>query len=229
MAETHGNDIQSTQSTLTLDQVHDDILKLLAAGHAGQHEIGWLYNYVVEHRLAQGSGFKDAKEFFSTRVKVLSQSALSMYGAVAREFTAEACKRYGVTNLGMLLRYEQTANIEADANDPGPTPISVPDDDTGAVSTKPFSECTVEDLKRATQTRRAPNAKPLPAEDSNRLKTLRTSLPKHFSERARGRIQVSAQVKRGQTLVSFTDVPMSELTALIEALMEETPPLRVVA
>ena len=61
--------------------------------------MGESYNHIVAKKLAEKAGFKDARDYLSKHVADLSQSALTIYGAVAAEFS-----------------------------EPGPTVIEVPDD-----------------------------------------------------------------------------------------------------
>ena len=56
---------------------------LLAQEHSNHHRIGQLYNYIVDNRLAEKAGFKDARAYLSQEVAALSQASLSTYGAVA--------------------------------------------------------------------------------------------------------------------------------------------------
>ncbi len=94
----------------------------------------------------------------------LSQSALSMYGAVAEAFSEPVARRFGVTCLHLLLIYKEAADLEVNHEDPDGTLIEVPDD-KGQVTSKPFGQCSVEQMRRALQRKRKPaSTKPLPPE-----------------------------------------------------------------
>jgi hypothetical protein len=212
--------------TLTLEQVTGRILELFAQGEAGNHQIGLLYNHVVEQKLAEKKGYKNARDYFSQHLKVLGQSTLSLYGTVAKTFTEQDATRYGMNNLGVLLTYAEATNLWLPDTGPGQVPIDVPLED-GSVTPKPFAECTVAELKLAVKHKRQPNAKsPLPAADDSRIQALRQHLTQRFS-RSYG-VKVEARVSRGKTFISLVNVPLEELDSLTEALMENaSPPLRV--
>jgi hypothetical protein len=199
----------------TLPQVEERANILARQGNTGAHELGILYNLVVDDGMAQKAGFKDAKDFFAKRIKGLSQSALSTYGAVAREFSAEACEKYGAYSLYGLLAYEKVAGIQADASDPGPTAIVVPSED-GTVGQKPFSECTIEDLKLAVKAKRAPVPPPSSSGEDERIGFYRDTVTGYFPNDSR--IRVNARVHRGKLLLSLEDVSETELSTLIQAL-----------
>ena len=114
---------------LTLEQVRDSILSYLEQGNAGTTVSASLYNHTVDNKLAEKNGYESAQQFFSQHIKTLSQATLSRYGAVAREFTEEACKKYGVMNLTTLRTYVTAADIQPTSGDPGATPIDVPQED----------------------------------------------------------------------------------------------------
>ncbi|MDY7227750.1 hypothetical protein [Hyalangium rubrum] len=205
---------------ITLEEVHQRVIQLVEQGHADNYQIGWLYNYVVDHELAKTGGFKDAEDFFQNQVKVLSQSTLTSYGAVARSFTAAACVKHGMNNLYTLLSYEKLAGITVDGNEPGPTPILVPQED-GTVAQKAFADCTVEELKQAVKHKRTPPT-PLPESATARVMLYRQTLDQHFGKQ--NRIRVRAREERSQLLISLQDIPEAQMPKLIEALMDSLKP-----
>jgi hypothetical protein len=105
-------------------------------------------------------------------------------------------------------------------------PIEVPQED-GTVSTRPFAECSVAELKLAVMHKRQPaSGSSLPVADGTRVENLRHTLAQRFSRNYR--VKVEARVKRGKTFVSVMNVPLEELDTLTEALMDGmAPPLRV--
>ncbi|KFE64402.1 hypothetical protein [Hyalangium minutum] len=145
-----------------LEQLRKELLELFAQENSNHHRMGEIYNHIVDQRLAEKAGYKDAPEYFSKHLADLSQSTLSTYGAVARVFSEPVARRFGVTCLQLLLRYKEIADLEVNPAEPGPTPIEVPDE-KGVVSTLPFSQCSVEQMRRALQ-RKPASTKPLPPE-----------------------------------------------------------------
>ncbi len=145
---------QAIGTDMTLEQATDTMVGLLRQGNTAAHQIGTLYNYVVDRKLPELAGYKTAQDYFSKRVKAVSQSTLTVYGAVARSFTEAVCTQYGVYGLRALLRY-----VEATGTVLGPDPstvmIDVPQED-GKVVTKTFAECSVDEVERATRAKKAP-------------------------------------------------------------------------
>ncbi len=212
--------------SLTLEQVKGRILELCSQGEANSHQIGQLYNHVVDNELAEKSGYTSARDYFSQHIRVLAQSTLSLYGAVAHAFTAQDCVRYGTTNLSVLLSYTEAASLSLPKEGPGLVPVEIPQED-GTVTTKPFAECSVSELKLAVKHKRQPaSGSPLPGADGTRVETLRQNLAQRFSQDSR--VKVETRVTRGKTFISLMNVPLEELDTLTEVLVDGlTPPLRV--
>jgi len=201
---------------MSLDQIRDTINSLARQGSTANHQIGVLYNHVVDRRLAEIAGYKSTQDYFIANVKALSQSTLTVYGTVARNFTEAVCTQYGMGNLRELLRYADVANISIPA-DPGPMRIEVPQDD-GKVVPKPFAECSVDELERGTRAKRAPPVSRVPIADQARLLFLEDSIFTRFSGVAQ--VRFSSRNKGGKTLISLQDVPMTELVRLTEAIQD---------
>lgn len=239
MTDTNGSTLD-----LTLEQVRDNVLELVARGNAGHYQIGRLYNYVVKNELAEKGGYESAHQYFILHVKSLSKASLNIYGLVARKFPEAACARFGVYHLRALLTYGKVAELVIDKNDPGRTPIDVPRED-GTVQPKPFADCTMDELKAALKQKRAqseaapkPREEPKPAEtpeapgasaplpevDAVRLKSLRDSLSQHLPEST---VRLEARVHQGQTFLSLQGVPMAALERFIEALVDGLLPMHL--
>lgn len=199
---------------MTLDQIRDTINGLARQGSTSAHQIGTLYNQVVDRRLAEIAGFKSSQEFFSKNVKTLSQSTLSNYGTVARNFTEAICTQYGMANLRELLRYVEASGAFLPM-DPGPMSIEVPQDDEKVV-VKTFAECSVDEVERATRAKRATPMVKVPVKDQARLLFLADSVLNQFKGVAE--VRFSSRSKGGKTLVNLQDVPMTELGRLTQAL-----------
>ncbi len=232
-------DTNDSTPDLTLEQVRDNVLELVARGNAGHYQIGRLYNYVVRNELAEKGGYESAHQYFSLHVRSLSKASLNIYGLVARKFSEAACARFGVYHLRTLLTYGKAAKLEIAMDDPGRTPIEVPRED-GTVQPKPFADCTVEELKAALKQKKARSAEeqkpeetpeapgasaPLPEVDAVRLKSLRDSLLQHFPEST---VRLEARVHQGQTFLSLQGVPMAALERFVEALVDGLVPMHLV-
>jgi hypothetical protein len=211
---------------MTLEQVRTTMLQLMMEENSNHHRMGQLYNYVVDKRLAEKAGYKDAKDFFGQRLADLSQPALTMYGAVAKAFSEPVARRYGITCLSLLLTYKEVADIEVNFQEPGGTLIDVPDD-KGLVVTKPFGECSVEQMRRANQRKRKPaSSKPLPPEVELRADQYREAVAGRFTKGTR--VKVLLRNEKGEAVLDFKGIPVSQVSQLVEALSGELPPVREV-
>ncbi|MDY7229996.1 hypothetical protein [Hyalangium rubrum] len=134
--------------TMTLDQVRDTILQCLMRGPAGHYEIGEIYDHMVLYRRAVNEGYRTTREYFRQHVRVLSHATLVRFRAVSRTFSREVCEKYGMASLGALLEYWRVAVVPENRREPGDTPIQIPRRG-GLTMTKPFADCTMEDLRQA--------------------------------------------------------------------------------
>jgi hypothetical protein len=208
---------------MTLEQVRVAMLGLMAQESINQHHMGQLYNHVVKKKLAEQAGYKDAKEWFSKHLVDLSQTSLTLYGAVAEAFSEEVGRRFGVTCLSLLLRYEKAADIEADREEPGNTVIEVPGDN-GQVVSKPFSQCSVEEMRRALQGKRKPStSKPLPPGAVERGEQYHAAVKALFPKVTS--VEVQVRNIKGRAVVDFKGIPLEQVNRLIEVLTGELPPV----
>jgi hypothetical protein len=211
---------------MTLEQVRLAMLQLMREENNHQYQMGELYNYVVDKQLAEKAGYKDAKDFFAQRLADLSKATLTTYGAVAQAFSAPVARRFGVTCLYLLLTYKEAADIEVNHEEPGGALIEVPDD-KGQVATKPFGECSVEQMRRALQRKRKPaSSKPLPPE----VETLADQYREAVTSRLpRGtRVKVLLRNEKGKAVLDFKGIPVEQVSQLAQALTGELPPVREV-
>ena len=211
---------------MTLEQVPPAMRQLMREENGSQHRMGQLYNYTVNKRLAEKAGYKDAKDFFAQHLADLSQATLSTYGAVAEAFSEPVARRYGVNCLALLLTYKEATDIEVNHEEPGGTLIEVPDD-KGVVTTKPFGECSVDQMRRALLRKRKPaSTKPLPPEAE--------VLAEQYREAVTGRVPTGVRVKvlvrneKGKAVLDFKGIPYEQVSQLIAVLTGELPPVREV-
>lgn len=217
MSETNAS---NTLPDLTLEQVRSSIRTYLTQGNAGNYGIGRLYNYTVATQLAEKNGYASAQAFFSQNFKELAQSTLSRYGAVARQFTEDACKTYGVAKLASLSAYLKLVELEVPHNDLGSIPIDVPQEG-GAVTQKSFDECNLDDLLQALKHKRKPQ-KPMPETDSARVNLMQESFARHFEKGAQ--VLLKANVQNGKTRLTIQGVPVEDVERLVKALMDGLKP-----
>ena len=194
----------------------NSIRNLMASAGANCHAIGLEYNYIVDNKLAEQAGFKNAHDFLTQQIKELSRTTLVTYGAVARSFSPEVCGRFGVTLLNLLLVYVEASGSQMDANEPGTLIVQVPSD-SGSLEDKFFAECSVLELRKAIQRLRRPTSSaPLPPDVQARAQQCSKALTASFPKDAAVRVQVSN--RRGEAVLSLNDVPLElaeQLTALL--------------
>jgi hypothetical protein len=125
-----------------------------------------------------------------------------------------------------LKHYKEAADIEVNHEDPHGALIGVPDD-KGKVTSKPFGECSAEQMRRAIQRLRKPaSSKPLPKEAE--------LLAEQYSEAVTGRFAKGTRVKvlvrnqKGKAVLDFKGIPVEQVGQLIEALSGQLPPVRTV-
>jgi hypothetical protein len=208
---------------MTLEQVRVEMLDLMGQENTNHHRMGLLYNHIVEKKLAEKAGYKDAKAYLSQHLADLSQSALSMYGAVADAFSESVSRRFGVTCLYLLLIYKEAADVQLNHEEPGPTLIEVPRDD-GQVDSKPFSACSVDQMRKALQRKRKPaSSKPLPADAVVRAEQYREAVKGRFPKGVLVKVLVRNQ--KGTAVLDFKGIPVDQVDHLVDVLTGELPPV----
>ncbi len=209
----------STTFPMTLDQARDTLHHLAAEASTNYHRVGLIYNHVVEQKLAEAQGYASAPLYFHQQLKLLSQALLSLCGDVARAFTEAASRRYGVYRLSALLTYAQAAGLQPSREEPGPTPIQVPKED-GTVASKPFAECTLDEVKLAVKHLRDQGLTFVLEEDQLRVQAVRASIARHFADDQASRTNVKARILDRTTYLTLQDVPVAHLERLTEALVD---------
>jgi hypothetical protein len=205
---------------MTLEQVRLAMLELMKAENVNLHRMGQLYNYVVDGKLAENANYKDARTYFRQHLADLSWATLTTYGSVARNFSEPIARRYGVTCLYLLLIYKEVADVEANHAEPGDTVIEVPGEN-GAVTSKPFGECSVAEMRLAIRRKRKPtSSKPLPSGEMALADQVREAVTGRFGPGEAVRVQVRNH--KGKAVLDFKGIPLSQLAKLSEAL--STPP-----
>jgi hypothetical protein len=208
---------------MTLEQARVAFLGLMAQESINQHHMGQLYNHVVKKKLPEAAGYKTAQEWFSKHLVDLSQASLTVYGAVAEAFSEDVSRRFGITCLSLLLRYEKAADMEADREEPGNTVIEVPGAN-GQVQAKPFSQCSVEEMRQALQLKRKPgSSKPLPPGAVERGEQYDAAVKALFPKVTS--VEVQVRNIKGKAVVDFKGIPLEQVNRLIEVLTGELPPV----
>jgi hypothetical protein len=206
----------------TLEQIRGEMLRLMAEENVNHYRLGQLYSYVVDNELAEKANYKDAPAYFRQHMTDLSTATLITYRAVVKSFSEQVAVRFGVTCLYLLTIYREAANVKVNPEEPGPTLIEVPDN-KGAVTKKPFSACSVDDMRRAIRLKRKPaSSKPVPAEDVALADKYRTALKGQFTQGSD--VQLKVRNAKGNSVLDIKNIPIAEVATLILTLMDHLPP-----
>jgi hypothetical protein len=219
MAEMNGNE---ATSPLTLAHATELLLRHTARMNAEQYRIGRICNEVVGQSLTGRPSYGSAELYFCPRIKELSPSDLRRAYTVARAFTEEACVKYGVRRLNLLVEYAVKFQIPWTEGEPGPTPILVPCED-GPLWCKPFAECTEEELGLAIAREPPRNPEPAPRVDARCVQLLRDGIQKRFARHSFARVY--AIIRRGRIHVTLKNISVTELEMLVGAILESLEPL----
>ena len=208
---------------MTLEQSLVAFLGMMAQESINHHHMGQLYNHVVKKKLPEAAGYKSAQEWFSQHLADLSRSALINYGAVAEVFSEDVSRRFGMSCLLLLLRYEKATELELDRQEPGNTVIEVPGAN-GQVQAKPFSQCSVEEMRRALQLKRKPgSSKPLPEGAVELGERYHAAVKALFPKVTT--VEVQVRNIKGKAVVDFQGIPLEQVNRLTEMLTGELPPV----
>jgi len=197
-------------------------------GSAGHYRIGELYNHAVDRRLAVRSGYPSIRHYFRHHVRVLSQGNLTRYGAVARAFHQSVSEKYGMVRLEALLTYGRLAGMTWFPDEPGPLPIEVPVAG-GPVVTKPFAECSMEELTRALRHKRYLHRQPSQETEAEQLRRYQQTLARYFSENTQQPVHIDLGLQGRTARLRVRRIRLADLPRLIEALRTCLRSLRVVA
>jgi hypothetical protein len=131
-----------------------------------------------------------------------------------------------LASLYLLLTYAEAAELEVSPEEPGPALIEVPNE-LGHVTSKAFSQCTVEEMRRALQRKRRPaSSKPVPPETVVLADRYREAVTGRFPKGALVKVQVRNQ--KGKAVLDFKGIPVEQVGKLLEALTAQLPPVREV-
>jgi hypothetical protein len=215
MKKKHAVHPQPKEAPSELEKECQAILDLLTQEEDEHWQIGVHYNRIVDGRLAQAEGFKSAKEFFSQRLTTISQSTLSLYGAIAKAFSEELARKYGSSLLDFLIAYVRLAKTTLPQGDPGQFTIKVPTKN-GSTSSKPFADCSAAELRSAVHALYPPpKRKPIPSQD----KDIITALAKGLNNVGDGNpITMRARRVKADTMVTF-NLPLVFLEYLRDVLI----------
>lgn len=213
---------------LSLKQVRASMMQFQAQQQtfSNAYRIGQLYNYMVDTNLAQQANYRGALDYFSQNFPAVPRSTLSIYSTVARHFSEQVCTRFGTTTLSLLLTYEVVTGIQANHEAPGGTLIQVPGTN-GAVKYKPFSECSVQEMRKALKRLRKPGSgRSIPTAPLSHVDRGQPVKARSLEGKSARR---PSSTDLGEVVIHFKNIPQSQVEKLSEALMGQFQSLRVKA
>lgn len=199
------------------------ILAITGDDDVEHHRVGVHYNNIVDNDLAPKAGYRTSRDYFASLVKKrkgLSQSTLSLYGAIARTFTEDQTAAFGVSILGKFLTYMKLAKYSPDFF--SQSVVRVPRAD-GSFEEKPLRQCTDADMRAALRALRAP-AHPLSEEDSAELDTYQAAVDEVLG--ADHPSTIKAHSGNEETTVDFDGFPLKRLPAVFAALDAAGPEVK---
>ena len=144
-----------------------------------------------------------------------------MYGVVAENFSEPVARRFDVTSLRLLVAYTEAAGVEVNPDEPGDTPIEVPDG-RGHVTERHFSECSVAQLRVALRRKRKPAfSKPLPPEALAVAEQYSGAVGASFPAGRGTRVRTAVRNEKGMPVMDFKSVPVWKVPQMAAALLAQ--------
>jgi hypothetical protein len=138
----------STQVSKTLEEVLDNIRELYTQEQVAKCRQGEQVNLVEDAHLALREGYKKARECLKEQRPDLQTSTLYRHAFVAKHYSREDRKRWGVAKLQALAGIQTRAHGKPLPGDPADHEIHITRED-GSVVAKKFSDCTWRELQSA--------------------------------------------------------------------------------
>jgi hypothetical protein len=143
----------SNEGPPTLEEALDKIRDLYRQEQAAKWGQGEQVNLVEDTHLALKKGYKVARECLKQELPDLQTSTLYTYAFVAKHFSQEHTKRYGVSKLQKVIALHNKGGGVGLLGDPADLEVHVPRED-GSLVAKKFSDCTLRELQSATKHRK---------------------------------------------------------------------------
>jgi hypothetical protein len=144
----------SNEGPKTLEEALDKIRELYKQEQAAKWGQGDQVNVVEEAHLALKKGYKEAREFLKRELPDFDDKTLYTYALVAKHFSQEHSKRWGVSKLQKLVVLNDLVGRKSESvEDPAELEVEVPRPD-GSLVAKKFRDCSWRELQSATRHRK---------------------------------------------------------------------------
>jgi len=140
----------SNEGPKTLEEALDNIRALYKQEQAAKWGQGDQVNQVEEAHLALKRGYQEAREWAKKELPDMDDKTLYKHASVAKYFTEEHSRRWGVSKLQTLITIHDLKRREERVGDPGELEVQVPRPD-GSVVAKKFRDCSARELQSATR------------------------------------------------------------------------------
>lgn len=147
------NPATSIEVHQTLEEALAKIRDLYKQEQAAKWGQGDQVNIVEDAHLAFSKGYKKARECLKQELPELQASTLYRYAFVAKHFSQEHTKTWGVAKLQALVALHNKGGDVGFLGDPADLEVHVPRED-GSLVAKKFSDCTMRDLRSAAKHRK---------------------------------------------------------------------------
>src|SRR5712692_5073214 len=119
----------STEVPKTLEEVLDNIRELSKQEQVAKWGQGEQVNQIEDAHLALREGYKKARECLKQELPDLQTSTLYNYALVAKNFSQEHTKRWGVSKLQKLIAIQNREHGDVLLGDPADHEVPVPQED----------------------------------------------------------------------------------------------------
>ncbi len=143
----------STEVPKTLEEVLDNIRELSKQEQVAKWGQGEQVNQIEDAHLALREGYKKARECLKQELPDLQTSTLYRYAYVAKHYSREDAKRWGVAKLQTLAGIQTQAHGKPLPGDPADHEVQITRGD-GSVVAKKFSDCTWRELQSAARSQK---------------------------------------------------------------------------
>ncbi len=143
----------SNEGPKTLEEALDNIRALYKQEQAAKWGQGDQVNHVEEAHLAFKKGYKQTREWVEKELPDIDDKTLYKHASVAKYFSVEHSKRWGVTKLQTLITLHDLKHRSEPVADPAELEVQVPRGD-GAIIAKKFKDCSSRELQMASRHRK---------------------------------------------------------------------------